>query len=107
MRADKVNTLVRDKVEAPCVTLADINLTVGPLVFKRCFLPAPFQGRFIYINADNVPVQKLRFYKRRSTAGKLVENKISLFIFYSPLKVLINWIIYFEASLTGGLSFTL
>lgn len=74
MSADKINALVRDKVEVSRVTLMNINLSVSTFVLKVNLLPATVKGNVIDIYADNIAVEQLGFNKRCAAARELIED---------------------------------
>ena len=74
MSADKINALVRDKVEVSRVTLMNINLSVSTSVLKVNLLPATVKGNVIDIYADNIAVEQLGFNKRCAAARELIED---------------------------------
>ena len=74
MSADKINALVRDKVEVPRVTLMNINLSVSAFVLKVNLLPATVKGNIVDIYADYITVKQLGFNKRCASARELVED---------------------------------
>ena len=74
MSADKINALVRDKVEVPRVTLMNINLSVSAFVLKVNLLPATVKGNIINIYADNIAVEQLGFNKRCAATRELIED---------------------------------
>ena len=74
MSADKVNALVRDKVEVPRVTFVNINLSVSAFVLKVSLLSATVKGNIVDIYADYITVKQLGFNKRCASARELVED---------------------------------
>ena len=74
MSADKINALVRDKVEVPRVTFVNINLSVSAFVLKVSLLSATVKGNIVDIYADYITVKQLGFNKRCASARELVED---------------------------------
>ena len=74
MGTDKVNTVIRNKIQMTSITFMYINLTVSTLMLKIHLFSATSKGDIIHINTNYVTVEQLCFNKRCAASGKLVEN---------------------------------
>ena len=74
MGTDKVNAVIRNKVQMTCITFVYINLTISTLMFKIHLFSAACKGNVIYIDTYYVTVEQLGFNKRCATSSELIEN---------------------------------
>ncbi len=79
MGTNKVNAIIRNKIQVASIALMDVNFTVSTFVLEIHFSLTSCKGNIIHIYANDISIKKLRFHKRCAATGELIENQISLF----------------------------
>ena len=77
MRANEIDLFIRNEIQMPRVSFADVHFAIGAFVLKIRFLSATGERDVIHVHTDDIAIQKFGFDQRRPASGKLIEDEIA------------------------------